>query len=223
MVDDRSGAGAARRDAALRRDAVLRRDAAAPPAAVNSGRHRAAPAPRSARQVPAARLVLAGPVVGLAAVLVVAGWPDRPPTAASAPAPAAVSAAPPNRVGSPPEVGAGWLRVLDGLDAVRSRAYERGDPALLGLAWAPGERLRADTDRLRALLGTGCTARGVRHRFDDLAVVAAGGRRVRLRVTQWLQTSERIRAGRVIGRIAGTPPTTVTLDLLATDRGWRLG
>jgi hypothetical protein len=63
----------------------------------------------------------------------------------------------------------------------------------------------------------------VRHRFDRVDVLAADGGRVRLRVTQWLPPSHRVRGGRVVGRFPASAPATVPLDLVATDGGWRLG
>jgi len=101
-------------------------------------------------------------------------------------------------------------------------AYSRGDAALLGRVWAPGERARQDAARLRALVAAGCVARGVRHRFGRIEVLSTGGRLVRLRVVQSLPRSERVRSGQVVGSFAGTPPTAVTVELLATDDGWRL-
>lgn len=221
-----------------------RRDPSRPPTGAaqvvdQPGRHRA-PGRLPARSLP--RFVLVGPVLGLAVVLVVAGRSDRAPVAAGR-SPASASPA----VGSSPAVvppaagssvtgpsvpatsvgevgpGARWLPVLDQLDAVRARAYERGEVARLRLVWAPGSRLDADAARLRALVAIGCTARGVRHRFRGPGVVSVGGRRVRLRITQWLPRSERRCGRQVAGWFAGTPPTVVTADLLATDVGWRLG
>ena len=160
------------------------------------------------------RIALALFVAGL---LVVAGaiW-FRLPTAA------------PGQVAQPAPTAAAqgtdrWLRVLDGLDAVRATAYERGDVALLARVWVSGARLRADAAQLRALLSTGCTARGVRHGFGGVTVLGVDAQRVRLRVTQWLPASQRLRAGRVVGEFAASPPATVPLDLVATDGGWRLG
>lgn len=136
----------------------------------------------------------------------------------------ASSGQPPAGAGEPlPADRTRWLRVLDGLDGVRSTAYERGDTALLVRVWAPGARLRSDTAQLRALVASGCTARGVRHRFGALSVLATSGRRVRLRVVQWLPAPQRLRGGRVVGPLAGTRPTAVPVDLVATDQGWRLG
>jgi hypothetical protein len=111
---------------------------------------------------------------------------------------------------------------LEGLDEARATAYARGDATLLGRVWAPGERARQDAGRLRALVAAGYVARGVRHRFDRIEVLSAGGRLVRLRVVQSLSRSERVRSGEVVGSFAGTPPTVVTMELLATDDGWRL-
>ena len=109
-----------------------------------------------------------------------------------------------------------------GLDEARALAYSRGDVTALDQVWAPGERARQDRARLRALLAAGCVARGVRHRFGRIEVLSTAGRLVRLRVVQSLSRSERVRSGRVVGSFAGTPPAAVTVELLATDDGWRL-
>jgi hypothetical protein len=108
------------------------------------------------------------------------------------------------------------------LDAVRAAAYARGDVGLLGRVWVPGLRFRQDSVRLRALVAAGCVARGVRHRFDRIDLVSVLGRSVRLRVVQSLARSDRLRSGRVVGAFAGTTPIAVTVELLATDDGWRL-
>lgn len=163
--------------------------------------------------------------VGLVAVvalgLATAAWTRRLPAGSRPGSPAAVGT--PSVGASPLTDSIRWLRVIDDLDAVRSTAYERGDVGMLTTVWAPGPRLRADAAQLRALLAHGCTARGVRHRFGALSVLAVRGPRVHLRVVQWLPVSQRVRAGQVVGRLAGSPPTAVPVDLLATERGWRLG
>lgn len=157
-------------------------------------------------------------VAVLAAVLLVVSgalWFRSPPAVpgpAAAPAGGAAASSTPDR----------WARVIDGLDAVRARAYEQGEVGLLADVWAPGDRLRADAAQLRALLATGCTARGVRHRIDRVAVVQVSGTRIRLRVTQWLPASERLRGGQVVGSFAGSPPVTVIVELVAGQSGWRL-
>jgi hypothetical protein len=154
----------------------------------------------------------------VAGLLVVAGaiW-FRSPTAAPG---ALAGPVPPT---TQPTVADRWLPVVDRLDVVRATAYERGDVAMLAQVWMSGWRLQADVAQLRALLSSGCTARGVRHRFDGVDVLAVYAQRVRLRVRQWLPASQRVRAGRVVGDFAGSPPTVVSLDLVATDAGWRLG
>ncbi|HYT09874.1 MAG TPA: protein kinase, partial [Mycobacteriales bacterium] len=136
---------------------------------------------------------------------------------------AGVAAAPPPAGPTAPASAAGrWLRVVDGLDAVRAAAYEHGDVALLARVWAPGTRLRTDSAQLQALLAAGCTARGVRHRFGEVTVLSTAGRRVRIRLVQWLPISQRVRHGEVVGELPSGPPTPVEVDILATDDGWRL-
>jgi hypothetical protein len=187
-------------------------------------RHRRPRPSRRARLARARRRPSLPVLVGLLAVLVAAGagvTRTRAPSAAESAARSDGTArsAP---VDTRPSETARWLRVLDGLDAVRSVAYERGDPALLTRVWAPGERLRIDTDQLRDLVASGCTAQGVRHRFGDLTALSMTGRRVRLRVVQWLPPPLRLLRGEVAGRLPGSAAAEVTVDLLATDEGWRL-
>jgi len=188
--------------------------------------------PRHRRRRPSRRARLAGVwrrrslrlAVGLLAVILLGGAGVTWTRASSAAEGGARShhVPPSGALGAPPSETARWLRVLDGLDAVRSTAYEHGDPELLTRVWAPGERLRIDTDQLRDLLRSGCTAQGVRHRFGELTLLSATGRRVRLRVVQWLPAPRRLLGGDVAGRLPGSAPAEVTVDLLATDEGWRL-
>jgi hypothetical protein len=115
-----------------------------------------------------------------------------------------------------------WLLVVAALDARRARAYERGDPALLAHVYVPGRHLSADVAQLRALISAGDTARGVRHWLGPARVLVTSTTHVRLRVVQSLPPSERLRHGRVVTAIPGTPPTAVLVDLVATPAGWRL-
>ncbi len=115
-----------------------------------------------------------------------------------------------------------WLAVLDGLDAVRSRAYERGDPALLRQVYLPGSHLSLDTAQLGRITATGETVRGVRHRLRLVAVESSGPGEVRLRVAQSLPASLRLRSGRPVAPIPGRPESVIVVELTLSPDGWRL-
>jgi hypothetical protein len=180
-------------------------------------------APRPGGRFRSARRVAAAGIALLAAALVGVAWgstglterPGAPPGQPAAAAGPAGSA----RV-EPAERR--WLRVLAALDGVRAQAYERGDPGLLSRVYLPGRHLRADSAQLAVLVSAGDTARGVRHRLTRLEVLAASSGHIRLRVVQSLPRSQRLRGGRVVGALPGTPPTAVLVDLVATPAGWRL-
>jgi hypothetical protein len=115
-----------------------------------------------------------------------------------------------------------WLAVLDRLDAVRSRAYERGDPALLRKVYLPGSHLRADTAQLGRITATGETVRGVRHRLRLVAVESSVPGQVRLRVAQSLPVSLRLRSGHPLGPVPGRPESVIVVELTLSPDGWRL-
>jgi hypothetical protein len=144
---------------------------------------------------------------------------STPPASHRPAASGAVSPAPPH---PRTDAGARWLPVLERLDSVRAAAYASGDVAMLAEVWAPGERLRIDSDRLRDLVASGVTARGVRHRFGTLIVLSESDRRVRLRVLQWLPAGQLLRGGRVVRRLEAGRPAEVLVELVRGSTGWRL-
>ena len=144
---------------------------------------------------------------------------STPPAAHQPAASGAVSPAPPH---PRTDAAARWLPVLERLDSVRAAAYASGDVAMLAEVWAPGERLRIDSDRLRDLVASGLTAHGVRHRFGTLIVLSESDRRVRLRVLQWLPSGQLLRGGRVVRRLEASRPAEVLIELVRGSNGWRL-
>jgi hypothetical protein len=161
-------------------------------------------------------------VVGLLVVAVgmLGAWAAGASTPPASHRPAAsgpVSPAPPH---PRTDAVARWLPVLERLDSVRAAAYASGDVAMLAEVWAPGERLRIDSDRLRDLVASGVTARGVRHRFGTLIVLSESDRRVRLRVLQWLPAGQLLRGGRVVRRLEAGRPAEVLVELVRGSTGW---
>jgi hypothetical protein len=182
--------------------------------------------------------------VGVVAVLVVlaalagVGWAfarpaDRPGEVRARP-PSAAPAGPArrgpdgtaarSREASPdlPRSPVAWRAVLDGLDAVRARAYETGDIDLLRRIYRPGVHRAADVEQLRGLLAAGDRVRGVRHRLRVVSVQFQTPAAVRLRVAQALLPSVRLHGGRVLGPLPGTAETVIPIDLARVDGGWRL-
>ena len=173
------------------------------------------------RTVRAVGLVLL--VVLAAAIGWISGRGEAPAAAALAPlAPAAPSPVPAAVVPTPTR---DWAAVLDGLDAVRSRAFASVDPAALSAVWAPDTPgLRADTSTIEGLRTRGESVHGLRHAVHALEVGAAsaeGG--VRLELVDVLSAHElRDRSGAVVHRVAERGPTSWIVELTETSAGWRL-
>ena len=118
-----------------------------------------------------------------------------------------------------------WLAVLDRLDAAREEAFARGDPLLLGAAWAAGSPgLAADTAELQQLLANGETAHGVRHRVRtvELGATAPAGSAVRLAVIDELGEREIRSSAGPVRRLPGRGPLPWLVELVDTPSGWRL-
>jgi hypothetical protein len=175
----------------------------------------------------------------------VASPADRPAALASAPAPTGASPAGPSPAGSAsaraggPSGGAGpapsqpssvavpvptadWFAVLDRLDAVRARAYELGDVALLRRVYVAGPHLAADIGQLHRIVVAGSTVRGVRHRLRAVSVLDRRPASIRLRVAQSLPESVRVGPGQAVVAIPGTAERAVDVELILTRDGWRL-
>ncbi|MEN3359000.1 MAG: eukaryotic-like serine/threonine-protein kinase [Mycobacteriales bacterium] len=146
--------------------------------------------------------------------------PGGTPPGGIAPAVAETAEAPAST--AQPASERGWLAVLDRLDAVRSLAYEHGEPELLRQVYLPGAHLAADAAQLGRITAVGDTVRGVRHRLRVVAIVRQGRGRARLRVTQSLPASLRLHSGRATRAIPAGPESTLVVELRLTPAGWRL-
>lgn len=122
----------------------------------------------------------------------------------------------------PPRSAAAWRALLDGLDAVRARAYDTGDIALLGRVYRAGAHLSSDAAQLRGIVAAGDRVRGVRHRLRVISIQTQTPAAVRLRVAQALRPSVRLHGGRVVGPVPGTPETVIPIDLVRLGGSWRL-
>lgn len=110
---------------------------------------------------------------------------------------------------------------LDRLDALRARAFARGDPGLLRRVYLPGRLLRADATQLTRLVPTGCGLTGVRSQFVPVATRHQADRDV-LTVTATLHSSRLVCAGHARGTAPGTAPTRLTIALVRTNAGVRI-
>jgi hypothetical protein len=155
-----------------------------------------------------ARAVPAPPEVETSSRAAAHGTAPSPVSRRSRPRPSAVA-------GSDP------LVELDRLDALRARAFARGEPALLRRVYVSGPLLRADTAQLARLVPAGCGLIGVRSRFVPVAVRHTPGRDV-LTVTATLPSSRLTCAGRAHGTAPGTAPTRLAVSLVRTDAGPRI-
>ena len=180
------------------------------------------------------------PVAGLVVLVVLAagvGWAsgrgELPAAAAvmSVPTIAPAAAAGRASVAPTPGVGAGrpggasdWGAVLNGLDAARSLAFERADPAALQAVWVPGSPgSAADGARLRQLRDRGQRAVGLRHLLRDVRVVTASPTAARLEVVDVLAGHEVLAgSGEVVRRVAERGSTRWAVSLARTPGGWRL-
>ena len=82
------------------------------------------------------------------------------------------------------------VRVLTGWDRARASAYSAGDARRLGALYTPGSTARAaDLALLEQYAGAGVRVRDLRMQLLALEVLAAGPRRLRLRVTDRVQAA----------------------------------
>jgi hypothetical protein len=161
---------------------------AGPPAGPPAGRG-AAPGSRRRRAVPPHRRLI-GSALAIASVLLAvltvlaAGSRGGPQAVTRAPsAPAARGAS-----GAPSTVSTlAWATVLQRLDARRSAAFARADPAALEAVYArAAPALRRDRDRLAALVTRGQRAEGLRLRATEVSQQDRHADRVVLRVVDVL-------------------------------------
>lgn len=117
----------------------------------------------------------------------------------------------------------GWRGVLQHLDAERSRAWRRGDPAALAAVYVRGSAvLRLDRRRLRAYVDRGLIVRGAHLRFGAITPVQRDTGVVLLRVVDRLAQSSVVASTGVERELPRDEETGHTLRLQRQDGGWRI-
>jgi len=174
-----------------------------------AGRHRGPPRP-FVRRMMAGTAVL---VLLAAAVVTGLGWAR----VSGDPVPQTVSA-----VGPSPEAAFG--AEIDRLDAIRSTAFARADPAMLDLVYRRGSPPhRADVAAVAALRRDGASAIGVRHVVLRVVVLSAGPRVARVVVTDRFGAHQVVdRHGVVLRHVAGRGARSTVVDLERGPAGWRI-
>jgi hypothetical protein len=137
--------------------------------------------------------------------------PARTPTRLASPAPSG-----PSRLDA-----AGAAAVLRSLDELREQAFARRDPALLSRVYVPGPLLVQDTALLERIVHRGCTLAGVRTAYTLVRVDVSGERPV-VRARATLAPSTLICGGTRSGTAAGEGPTTLRIELVRHDDGYRI-
>ena len=179
-------------------------------------------------------------VVGLVALLAVAGVVLLRPGGGDATVPADLVAAPASPVDLPtsaapspaepplepatPTTEQGWVLLLRELDEARADAYRTGDPAALVDAQADGSPAsRVDQEALADLAVDGVTVHDLRHDVSSVEVLDEGPATVRLRVADRLRPYElRDADGRVLERTEGRGVAEFVVVLVTTSDGWRV-
>ena len=197
------------------------------------------PAQHGRRLVPR-NAVLVAVIVVLVALGATAGWLSGrggeplpvafPPavvpsaTTTTSPPTPGVRAPPGITPGSPVPFGPDWVRLLDGLDASRSAAFQRADVAGLAAVYVPAsDGMRSDAALVEQLAVAGRTAHGVRHTVRSVDVLAATDRGARLEVVDVLAPYEvRDGTGEVVSRAPARGEATYVVELTRTAEGWRL-
>lgn len=121
-----------------------------------------------------------------------------------------------------PRTPAAWASVLDSLDARRSAAFARGDPAALQQVYvADSVALRRDTTRLATLTAQHERASGVRHRVRSVRVLAQTDGRAVLAVRDTMTAYEVLDAdGQVVQRTAARGALSIRMRLTRQGSGW---
>jgi hypothetical protein len=113
-------------------------------------------------------------------------------------------------------------RLLAHLDALRSAAYARRDPALLAEVYASPVLLRRDRDQLERIVPAGCGLRGVRTSFAALRVTAASTGRVAVQAQSALRPSLLVCGAAPTARAPGTAAAPVRIELVEHDGRYRI-
>ena len=137
--------------------------------------------------------------------------PARTPTRPASPSPSGLS-----KLDAP-----GAAAVLRSLDSLREQAFARRDPALLARVYAPGPLLVQDSALLERVAPPGCTLAGVRTAYTSVRVDVSGEHPV-ITTRATLAPSTLICGGTRSGSAAGEGPTTLRIELVRHDDGYRI-
>ena len=124
------------------------------------------------------------------------------------------------QVAAPSHVAAALA--LTQLDATRSSAFARRDPALLARVYLPGPLLVQDTALLTRIVPAGCGLRDARTTYTGVAVASRTDARIVVTTTARLSSSTLVCAGAARGRASGVGPTALRIVLALTADGYRI-
>jgi hypothetical protein len=116
-----------------------------------------------------------------------------------------------------PDAALDARRVLAALDATRSRAFARRDPALLASVYASRELRARDRAQLLAIVPSGCGLHGVRTRFSQVVVVSRSRNGAQVKVAAAVAPSRLVCDGTTSGRAPGTGIVTLRMTLVRRD------
>jgi hypothetical protein len=159
-------------------------------------------------------LVVAGIVV--AAVALSAHRGDAAPPARTLTRLASPSPSRPSKLDA-----AAAAAVLRSLDKLREQAFARRDPALLARVYVPGPLLVQDSALLERVAPRGCTLAGVRTAYTSVRVDVSGEHPV-VTTRATLAPSTLICGGTRSGSAAGEGPTTLRIELVRHEDGYRI-
>jgi hypothetical protein len=161
-----------------------------------------------------APVVVAG--IGVAAVALSAHRGDAAPPAKTLTRLASPSPSRPSKLDA-----AAAAAVLRSLDKLREQAFARRDPALLARVYVPGPLLVQDSALLERVAPRGCTLAGVRTAYTSVRVDVSGEHPV-VTTRATLAPSTLICGGTRSGSAAGEGPTTLRIELVRHDDGYRI-
>jgi len=115
-----------------------------------------------------------------------------------------------------------WARVLDRLDRLRSRAFERLRPSMLRRVYRCGSAvLRHERAVLDDYRDRGVRLLGVRLRLTDVRLLSASASKVTVRVVERLGSTSAVVGPRRV-QLPVDAPTSRLLHLVRSAGGWRI-
>ena len=116
-----------------------------------------------------------------------------------------------------------WPAVLDGLDAIRSRAFEEGQSDDLALVYPEGSLLlQRDKALLASYVSRGVDIERMRMRLIGSHVTSVSPRRVTMDVTDQLVEARIRLSDATVRDLPRDQPTHRTIELSLTPQGWRI-